>query len=257
MNLEIWGSLTQTHIGSLFTGLSGRLAIATVLTWAIALSWLALVNQLAAQGWLQPTLSRKLIHTGTGPLFVLCWLLFPDSVFSRYLAVTVPFGLTLIFLATGLGWLENADLVKSSTRQGRPAELLRGPLYYGIAFIVCTLIFWRNSPAGILALMVMCGGDGLADIVGRRWGDRKLPFSSDKSWAGSLAMFLGSTAFGITFLMIFSHLGYVQPALKWDETVKTVGAIALIATGVEALPFPDIDNVTLTLTVILLSLWWF
>lgn len=255
MDLDRWGNLAQ--IRELLASSGGWLAIATLLTWAIALAWLALVNGLAARGWLQPTLSRKLIHIGTGPLFVLCWLVFPESELSRYLAVTVPLGLTLVFLATGLGWIENPDLVQSSTRHGKPAELLRGPLYYGMAFIGCTLVFWRDSPAGILALMVMCGGDGLADIVGRRWGDRKLPFSPDKSWAGSSAMFLGSVVFGLGYLMLFNHLGYFQPPLEWGKTAAIVGAIAFIATVVEALPFPDIDNATLSLAVILLSLWWF
>ena len=37
----------------------------------------------------------------------------------------------------------------------------------------------------------MCGGDGLADVVGRRYGSAKLPFNHSKSWVGSLAMFTG------------------------------------------------------------------
>jgi len=42
----------------------------------------------------------------------------------------------------------------------------------------------------------MCGGDGLADIVGRRWGgNNRLPYNPTKSWAGSLAMILAGTAF--------------------------------------------------------------
>lgn len=233
-----------------------HLAIATTITWAIALSWLTWVNAWAAKGWIQPTLSRKIIHIGTGPLYVLCWLLFPASPMSRYLAVTVPLGLTLVFLATGLGWLQNKDLVQSSTRHGDPHELLRGPLYYGTAFVVCTLLFWRDSPAGILALMVMCGGDGLADVIGRRFGDRKLPFSPDKSWAGSAAMCLGSAGFGLAYLALFNGLGWFQPALLWGEMTTAVGAIALVATAVEMLPIPDIDNITLTATVAVLSVWW-
>ena len=35
------------------------------------------------------------------------------------------------------------------------------------------------------------GGDGLADIIGRRFGGVKLPWNTAKSWAGSLAMFIG------------------------------------------------------------------
>lgn len=41
-------------------------------------------------------------------------------------------------------------------------------------------------------MSLMCGGDGLADLVGRRWGrSNPLPWNPAKSWAGSAAMFLG------------------------------------------------------------------
>jgi len=52
------------------------------------------------------------------------------------------------------------------SRTGNPREILRGPLYYGIAFIILTIVFWKDSPVGMTALMI-CGGDGLADLVGR------------------------------------------------------------------------------------------
>lgn len=230
-------------------------AIATLLSLAIALSWLTGVNQIAARGLLPSTLSRKIIHIGTGPLFVLCWPLFSDGDDARYWAALVPLLLTLGFLATGLGWIENPDLVKSSTRNGVPGELLRGPLYYGVVFVVCTVLFWRDSPVGILALMVMCGGDGLADVVGRRWGSVKLPLSSQKSWAGSAAMFLGSVAFGAGYLVLFNQWGYVQLPQPLESSILSIGAIALVATIVEAFPVPDVDNITLTATVIALALW--
>ena len=232
-----------------------RDAIATASTFAIALIWLTLVNQMASRGWIQPTLSRKIIHIGTGPFFVLCWPFFSGAGYARYLAALVPGILTLLFLATGLGWIENRDLVKSSTRNGVPNELLRGPLYYGIVFIVCTVVFWRASPVGIFALMVMCGGDGLADVIGRRFGVRKLPFSAQKSWAGSIAMFLGSVVFGFGYLALFNGLGYITLPLSLTSMFPVVVSIALIATMIEALPFPDIDNLTLSAVVVALGLW--
>ncbi len=234
-----------------------RDAIATPLTLAIALLWLTAVNQMAAQGWIPSTLSRKIIHIGTGPIFVLCWPLFSDGNAARYLAASVPFLLSLGFLATGLGWIENPDLVKSSTRNGVPGELLRGPLYYGTAFVACTVTFWRDSPVGILALMVMCGGDGLADVVGRRWGTVKLPFSPQKSWVGSAAMFFGSGVFGGGYLALFSQWGYFQLPGSLESSILSIGAIALAATIVEAFPVPDIDNITLTATVVVLGTWLF
>ena len=35
--------------------------------------------------------------------------------------------------------------------------------------------------------MLMCGGDGLADILGRKWGTRRIPWNRAKSYAGFLA----------------------------------------------------------------------
>lgn len=46
----------------------------------------------------------------------------------------------------------------------------QGPLYYCVVLIGVALVCWRDSPAGIIAIAMMCGGDGLADIVGRRFG---------------------------------------------------------------------------------------
>lgn len=228
---------------------------ATLFAFTIAVSWLRLIEFLAARGRLEPKLSRKIIHIGTGPLFVLCWQLFSAASTARYFAALVPLLITGQFFAIGLGWIQDREAVQAMTRTGKPTEILRGPLYYGIVFIVCTLVFWRNSPIGILALMSLCGGDGFADIVGRRFGTHKLFFNSQKSWIGSLAMFLGSFAFGFVFLALFNHFGNFHPALDLVETARNVAAIALITTIVEALPYRDIDNITLTVVAILLG-WW-
>ena len=234
-----------------------RDVVATAITFAIALSWLRSVNALAQRGWLEQKLSRKIIHIGTGPLFVLCWNLYSDQAIARYLAALVPLAITLQFLAIGTQLIADSAAVQAMTREGKPEEILRGPLYYGIAFILCTVLFWRQSPIGILALMLMCGGDGLADVVGRRLGKHKLPFSLHKSWAGSIAMFLGSLGFGLGFLVLFNYLGHFQPALNLPSTTRAVIAIAFVATLVEALPFPDIDNITLVIVAIAMGLWLF
>lgn len=229
--------------------------VATTITFVLALSWLKWVNTLAQRGWLEQKLSRKIIHIGTGPLFVLCWNLYSEQAIARYLAALVPLAITLQFLAIGTQIIQDPAAVQAMTREGKPTEILRGPLYYGVAFIVCTVMFWCNSPIGILALMLMCGGDGLADVVGRRWGKHKLPFSSQKSWVGSAAMFFGSFGFGLGFLVLFNYLGHFQPALKLVNATGGVAAIALVATLVEALPFPDIDNITLVAVAIAMGLW--
>lgn len=230
-------------------------SVVAVLTLLVALSWLRIMDTLAARGWLEQKLSRKIIHIGTGPLFLLSWPFFSFEPGARYLAALVPLSITVQFVGIGLGLVEDPDAVQAMTRTGNPQDVLKGPLYYGLVFVACTIGFWRSSPVGILALMMMCGGDGLADIVGRRWGIHKLPFNADKSWAGSAAMFLGSFLFAVSFLSLFNALDFLQPQLNWGVAVGRVSAIAILATLVEALPLRDIDNLTLTGVAVVLGLW--
>ncbi len=108
------------------------------------------------------------------------------------MAACVPALNAIRLLGVGSGLFSDPGLVASVSREGDRRELLKGPLYYVCVLILATLVTWRNHPAGLIAISMMCGGDGLADIVGRRLGhDNPLPWNPVKSWAGSLAMLLG------------------------------------------------------------------
>ena len=72
--------------------------IATALTFVIAVLFLRLMDFLAHRGVIESRLSRKLIHIGTGPIFVLCWLMYPDVPISRWLAALVPLVITTQFV---------------------------------------------------------------------------------------------------------------------------------------------------------------
>src|SRR5215204_3922670 len=165
--------------------------IATLLTFAIATFFLRLMDFLAQRGIFESKLSRKFIHIGTGPIFVLCWLMYPDVQISRWLAALVPLLITVQFALVGTGILKDEAAVKAMSRTGDRREILRGPLFYGIVFVAITLIYWKDSLIGIPALMMMCGGDGVADIVGRRVRSMRLPWSPEKSVAGSLSVLVG------------------------------------------------------------------
>jgi len=232
-------------------------AVATVLTFAIALGWLRLMDALAARGVIGQSDSRKLIHIGTGPIFVLCWNFFSGQPAARYLAALVPLAITAQFALVGTGVIKDPAAVQAMSRTGDRREILRGPLYYGIVFVLCTLVFWRTSPVGILALMLMCGGDGLADLIGRRWGKAKLPFNASKSWAGSLTFLLAGFAFACAFVALFNVWGILVPRLNLPDIAWKTGVIAAAATLVEALPLRDIDNLTTTATAVVLGLLLF
>lgn len=226
--------------------------IALGVTLLIAIIWLRLNDLIAHRGWVSSAVSRKIIHIGTGPIFVVCWLMFNDGAWARYLAAIVPLGITLQFALVGTGILKDSSAVDAMSRTGDRREILRGPLYYGLAFVLFTLIFWRNSPVGMVALMVLCGGDGLADLLGQRISSARLPWSPKKSVAGSVTMLLGGFLFAIFIVGVYVWQGYFPgPTTRY---LLPIGLIAVITTLVESLPYSDIDNITVPLVSVLLGL---
>lgn len=229
--------------------------LALIVTFAVALIELRLLDFFAHRGWIESRLSRKLIHILTGPLFVLCWLLFPDVWYSRWLAALVPFAITLQFALIGLGIMKDKAAVKAMSRSGDRREILRGPLFYGIVFVVMTLVYWKTSPIGMVALMLMCGGDGLADIMGRGLQSAKLQWNREKSVAGSLGMLLGGWSLAAFILFIFVLKG-IFPG-PFGVYLLPITLIAMVGTLVESLPLKDVDNFTVTLVAVLLGHLWF
>ncbi len=229
--------------------------VATIITFAIALGFLRLMDFFAHRGWIEARLSRKLIHIGTGPIFVLCWLLFPDDPAARWLAALVPFMIVAQFALVGLGVVKDEAAVRAMSRTGDRREILRGPLYYGIAFVVLTLIYWKDSPIGMTALMLMCGGDGLADIVGRRIASPSIPWSRQKSAAGSVSVFLGGWLTTALILFIYVSAGiFIQP---FGNYLIPITIVALVAALIESLPFKDVDNLTVTLAAVITGIFVF
>ena len=229
--------------------------IALIITFIVSLIWLRVNNYAPHKGWISGELSRKLIHIGTGPIFVLCWLIFPNSTNSKYIDALVPLAITLQFFLVGIGVLRDETAVQAMSRTGDPREILRGPLYYGLVFVLITIIFWYDSPTGIVALMLMCGGDGLADILGRRYGKTHILWNPRKTWIGSIAMFSGGLILSLSILAIYISIGFFDSTLL--DLIPAILIISLLATIVETLPLPDIDNITVTATAVLLGYFLF
>ena len=228
---------------------------ATLLTFGIAIAFLRIMDFFAHRGWIESKLSRKYIHIGTGPIFVLCWLMFPDVSLARYLAALVPLLITVQFLLVGTGIMKDDAAVQAMTRTGNPKEILRGPLFYGIVFVVLTILYWKDSPIGITALMMMCGGDGIADIVGQRVKSPKLAWSREKSLAGSLSVFVGGWLLTLFIIAVYVGVGvFAAPIVSY---LLPVTWIALGAMLVESLPFKDVDNITLTFVSALIGYFVF
>jgi len=207
-----------------------------------------LFDLLTAKGMLDQKLSRKLVHTTSGPLFVLTWPLFSAAPAAKFIAAVVPALNMMRLLSVGSGALRDEGLVNSVSRSGDRGELLKGPLYYCVVLIAVAVLCWRDNPAGLICVSLMCGGDGLADIVGRRWGQVKLPYNSSKSYAGSAAMFVGGAAMSIGLVYAFCSLGFFQ-CLSLSTMLPYIGIVCAAATVVESLPINQVldDNLSVPL----------
>ncbi|KAG6765149.1 hypothetical protein POTOM_029167 [Populus tomentosa] len=52
-------------------------------------------------------------------------------------------------------------------------RIFRGPLYYALTLILCALVFWRQSPPGVISMAMVCGGDDNVDYCEVPAGSRR------------------------------------------------------------------------------------
>lgn len=224
-----------------------------------AVGWLRAVTFLASNDLVETKLSRKIIHCGSAPLFVLAWRFYSSDPTARLAAALVP----LLNVAKIVGAAQRAvdardrgldggekTFVDAVSRTGDPREVLGGPLIYTLVLFAATLFGFR-SPAAVVALCQMAVGDGLADIAGRRFGDAKWFCNGGKSYAGSLAFFAGATAASLGLL---AWLGLATVDVDLAARVAAVSAACAL---VEVVPAPAIgidDNVSVPLVGALLAL---
>jgi len=225
--------------------------IAALITLAICLIWMRLNNYIAKKNLVSSSTSRKIVHIGTGPVFLLCWLFFPDHTLSRYLASIVPLLIVLQLAMVGLGFMKDDSSVKAMARTGAKSELLKGPFFYGIVFVLLTIFFWK-TPFSIIPLMVLCGGDGMADLIGSRFGQSKIPWNRKKTLLGSIAMFLCGFALSILIMIPFISADIIN--LSPGRVVIPALLISLAGTLIESITPSEYDNISVPAISLILSL---
>ncbi|NJK59303.1 MAG: phosphatidate cytidylyltransferase [Oscillatoriales cyanobacterium SM2_1_8] len=205
--------------------------LATVATWlalVFAVAW-GLHRRQAEGEWV-----RKVVHIGTGNVVLLAWLL--GLPWTGCLAVAGLFT-AIAFLSSYfplLPFLENA---------GRKT---RGVFYYALSIFILVGIFgWQQHlEFAVLGTLVMAWGDGLAALVGKRWGQHPYTvWSGQKSWEGSTAMAIASYCVTYGVLAIARH--HFWPDHGSDVWLPL--PVALLATTLEAWSPGGTDNLSVPL----------
>ena len=235
--------------------------IATVISIIILLAIVQINAFMQKKGKVSQIITRKFVHILAGPVFVVTWMLFTGEIVSHYIAVIVPLLFVLQFLTIGMGVIKNESFVASMSRSGDPRELLQGTLYYSIVMVLMTL-FWfyvpssgisNANPTALLIIGCVSGGDGLADIIGRKFGgEKKFGIKgSEKTIIGSIAMLVGSILVSSILVLIFS---LEVSNFNIATLILPIIVVSIVATIVEALSPKGTDNFTVFLAVIIVIL---
>ena len=225
-----------------FLGLNPFLGnlVVTALTFIYVFGLVALLNLCVTKFALPPDISRKMTHIGAGSMIGFLSL-YNDSHWSKYLNVAIFIVWIVLLSFKGLFANKDDEAVKTMTRNGDRRELLKGPLYFVIVATVCGTLFYKTLP-GIVAMSTLGWGDGIAPIIGSRYGKLKYKIFSDKTLEGSLSMLIFAFAASIFFvwLILPSKLNIIQ-----------ILFVSLIATLAEAFSPKEIDNILIPVVVII------
>ena len=186
--------------------------------------------------WLNEEGSRKFVHIGVSH-----WILFL-LVFDQLIFALIP---PVAFIL--LNYLSYRKNIFKSMERGGKGNL--GTVYFPISLllvVVFTFLVGEDkefAPAAIAGILVLGYGDGLAAILGKRFG--KASFFNGKTFAGSLTLFI--TSFFVLVCVTWIWIPEAIPLAVWWLPLS-----ALILTVVELLTPYGLDNISLPLVTSLL-----
>ncbi len=201
---------------------------------AIVVLWIGLLLLVASLlnrfGTGNSEIIRKVVHIGTGNVILFAW----------WLHIPAFVGVGASVLASVVTLLSYSfPILPGINSVGRKSL---GTFFYAVSIGVLVAWFWTiNRPQyAALGILVMAWGDGLAALVGQRFG--KHPYKiwdNKKSWEGSGTMAVVS--FIVSCLIFLSVQGN-----NWQTWIVSL-SVALLATTLEAFSVYGIDNLTVPL----------
>jgi phytol kinase len=175
-------------------------------------------------------LARKVVHIGTGNVILVAW----------WLQLPAWVGISASIVASIIALLSYyIPFLPGINSVGRKSL---GTFFYAISIGILIAWFWpiQQFHYAALGILVMTWGDGLAGLIGQRFGQHPYEiWGMKKSWEGSLTMAV--TSYIVSCLILLSVQGNV-----WQTWVMPI-AIALVATSLEAFSKLGLDNLTVPL----------
>ncbi|NJD78209.1 MAG: hypothetical protein FIB08_14145 [Candidatus Methanoperedens sp.] len=171
---------------------------------------------------------RKLIHIGG--------VLIP--IIADIIGKTQTLALGLLSLAVYL-MLEflkpkiSRDILSLVYRENELKGFSIEPLSYFFSVLsLLSLSYFIDEKICYAAIAILAVGDGLAGVIGRRYGQHRFPFNKNKSWEGSLSGFIAASLAGFYFAgpiaIAGSFFGMLAGAVNKQDNIAVPYA-ALIA----------------------------
>ncbi|NEQ97038.1 MAG: phosphatidate cytidylyltransferase [Cyanothece sp. SIO2G6] len=186
----------------------------------------------AAKLWAKdkPEIPRKILHIGSGNVILLAW----------WMQIPAWVGIAASIAASAITLLSyRFPILPIIDSVGRKSL---GTFFYAVSIGILIAVFWAVEMPyyTVIGVLVMTWGDGMAALVGQRWGRHSFTvWGMKKSWEGTLAMAIASyTVSSLTLLAVQGP----TPA-----TWGIAAAIALVATLLELVSILGIDNLTVPL----------
>lgn len=207
---------------------------------AIVAAWLGVIVAIAEtihRNGGDSELVRKVVHIGTGNVILLAW----------WLQMPAWLGIGASILSGVVALLSyRFPILPGINSVGRKSL---GTFFYAISIGVLIACFWQAHPYyAVIGVLVMSWGDGLAALIGQRWGQHRYKVGGiQKSWEGSLTMVV--TSYAVSSLVLFGVQGHL-----WQTWLVSL-AIAVAATGLEAFSRWGVDNLTVPLGSALVAFW--
>ena len=200
--------------------------------------WLGLVflaSEILHRFKQDPELVRKVVHIGTGHVLLIAWWL----QIPTWLCVSAGVTFTAIALAS-----HHTNILPMLNDVGRKTY---GVFYYALSITILVGLLWDHHPQyAVIGVMVMSWGDGMAALVGKRFGKHTFIYMGNKrSLEGSLAMFVTSL---IVMLGIFASCHSLSA-----RDVGVAIPVAAIAAMLEAFSPGGTDNLSVPLASASLS----
>ncbi|AIE74428.1 phytol kinase [Synechocystis sp. PCC 6714] len=227
---------------SFLTEVSPNSAIAVPLWMAVAMAAIylgAIILSAELLNRLSPSpaeVTRKIVHIGAGQVVLIAW----------WLGIPGWVGSIAGLLAALIAVLSyRLPILPSLESVGRHSY---GTLFYAISIgLLVGGFFSAGLPVfAAIGILVMAWGDGLAALVGQRWGKHPYKvFGFRKSWEGTTTMVLAS--FLVTVLLLGYSFGLTATVFALAVMVAITGA------GLESFSRWGIDNLTVPIVSALIA----